>query len=124
MNFKIINKNTFYIKINKSYKNIDLDNCDEIIKKVLVSIRKKYAFNILGFFEVNIYDIKDITTIFLFKKVGDDTFYNNIDLKINNNINYINFEIDDFVLLNSYKKDKNIYKICEHYYFNEYNLQY
>lgn len=121
MKFEIIDKSTFQVKINTSYKRINKENQTNIIKELLLLIKKRYAIDIYGFYEVNIYTYNNLFTIMLFKRINrDDSFYNTIDLKIINHSKELDIIIDDFILKNT----KNIYKICEHYYIKSLNLHY
>lgn len=121
MNFKVINNKEFIVRLNNSYKKLNIENQNKIIKEILILIKKRYAYNIYGFFEVNIYNIKDLITILKFyKKDKDDYFGKMIDLKIINHNKKEDIIIDNLVL----KKSNNIYKICEHYYIKNLNLQY
>lgn len=120
MNFKIINNKEFVVKVNCSYKKINLDTQNKTIKDILILIKKRYAYNIYGFFEVNIFNIKELITILLFKKINEDNYYKTIDLKIINHNKIIDLDYDDIEL----KDTKNIYKKCEHYSIKNLNLQY
>ena len=121
MKFEVIDNNSFQVRLNTSYKKINRDNQTDVIKNILLLIKKRYALNIYGFYEVNIYYIDIFVTIIKFKKLNNnDSFYNTIDLKIINHDKKINIEIDDFLLENN----KNIYKMCEHYYIKKLNLHY
>ena len=130
MKYQLINKNKFIIYLNSSYMNLNKDNLYDSIKNILIKVRKKYAYDIYGYYDVNIYETKNLRTIIEFiKKDQDDYFKNNIDLKIS----YINkdfiLRIDDYTLLNNFLisskeiKDSDIIKICEHYSIENLNLQ-
>ena len=119
MKFKIIDKKSFIIYLNNSYKKIDKDNSKNIIKDIIMLIKKRYSYNFSGIYEVNIYNVKDLSTLLLFEKIDNDSFlYNSVDLKIINHKEQLNIIIDDFTLLDN----KNIYNICEHYSIDEVNL--
>ena len=120
MNFKVINNKKFIIKINNSYKELNIDNQNTIIKDILILIKKRYAYNVYGYYEVNIYNIKDLITILIFNKLNSDDYYKTIDLKIINHNKNIKIEYDDYEL----KSTKNIFKKCEHYSIKNLNLQY
>ena len=133
MNFKIVDNNTFIVKINSSYAILNENNQTKFIKDTLIKIRKRYSTNIYGFYDVDIYKIKKILTIIIFrKKDNDNMFYNTIDLKIKNHELELNIVVDDFLLLNDYNskkiikgsnlKSKDVFKICEHYRVEKHNL--
>ena len=121
MKFEIINKNSFIIKLNNSYKILNKDNQDDIIKKIITIIRKRYGYNVLGFYEVNIYKVSSMFSLLLFTKINNDRLYNNIDLRIINHNTDISLYIDDYEIMNkNYLKSSDIeigdiYKLCEHY---------
>ena len=119
MKFKIIDKKISIIYLNNAYKEINENNSKEIIKEIILLIKKRYSYNIYGFYEVNIYKVKKISTIIIFKKRdNDELFYNTIDLKIIHHKKTIDIFVDDFSLSNN----NEIYKICEHYSVDEVNL--
>ena len=131
MNYKIIDNNTFIVKINSSYATLNENNQMKFIKETLIKLKKKYSCNIYGFYDVDIYKVKRLLTIIIFKrKDSDNMFYNTIDLKINNHELDLNIIVDDFLLLNDYKNEVNgsilnnedVYKICEHYRVEMHNL--
>lgn len=130
MKYQLINKNKFIIYLNSSYMCLNKENLYDSIKNILIKVRKRYAYDIYGYYDVNIYEIKCITTVIEFiKKDQDDYFKNNVDLKIN----YINkdykIRIGDYALLNNFLissndiKGSDIIKICEHYSIENLNLQ-
>lgn len=109
MKFSIIDEDNFNIYINNKYLTFDSNDQRELynsLKKILISIRKKYAINIYGFFEVDIYTIRALGTILKFHKKDDDSLiYKTVDLKIiehENNDVYLKFE--DYDLIKKYKK--------------------
>jgi len=110
MKFLIYDDNNFKITINNKYIDFKYDNEEELyenLKNILISIKKKHAFDIYGFYEVNIYTIKNICTILEFSKKDDNHLYKTIDLKIIKNTNknvYLKF--DDYFLIKEYKKVK------------------
>ena len=110
MKFLIYDDNNFKITINNTYIDFKYDNEEELyenLKNILISIKKKHAFDIYGFYEVNIYTIKNICTILEFSKKDDNHLYKTIDLKIIKNTNknvYLKF--DDYFLIKEYKKVK------------------
>ena len=132
MNFSIINERCFIVKINNSYLELNEEDIYDKLKKVLINIRKRYAYDIYGFYDVEIYEIKNFITILKFyKKDDDELFRNTIDLKINKINRRINIVFDDYFLINKcqnidkdvnkYKinseliKKEDIIKLCEHY---------
>ena len=132
MNFSVINERCFMIKINNSYLELNEEDIYDKLKKVLINIRKRYAYDIYGFYDVEIYEIKNFITILKFyKKDDDELFRNTIDLKINKINRRINIVFDDYFLINKcqnidkdvnkYKinseliKKEDIIKLCEHY---------
>lgn len=131
MNFNLIDEKEYIIKLNYSHKLIEKD-INDIVKELLIIIRKKYNYDIYGFYNVDIYDIPNIVMIIHFKKKDEDNYYiKNIDLKINIHKEDIIIKLDDYMLLNNYKekidyntiyssniKKEDVYKFCEHYYIN------
>ena len=132
MNFSIINERCFVVRINNSYLELKEEDIYDKLKKVLINIRKRYAYDIYGFYDVEIYEVKNFITILKFyKKDDDELFRNTIDLKINKINRRINIVFDDYFLINKCQnidKDVNKYKInselikkeeiiklCEHY---------
>ena len=121
MKFKILDKNSFIIYLNNFYKKKVNSNSKEVIKDILLLIKKRYDYNIFGYYEVNIYRVKDLLTILLFKRIDNDNMlYNSIDLKIIEHKKMIDYSVNDFYI--NCDKSNNIYKICEHYSINEVNL--
>lgn len=111
MKFSIKDDNNFDIYVNNEYLNFDSDNENGLynsLKKILINVRKKYGISIYGFFEVDIYKIKNIGTVLKFSKKDDDNFISKtIDLKIiehSDNDIYLKFE--DYFLIKKYKKFK------------------
>ena len=124
MKFKVLNKNTFIVYLNSFYKKID-SNSKEIIKSIIILIKKRYAYNIYGYYEVNIYRINNLLSILLFNRLDNDMLlYNSIDLKIIEKNSKIKYKIDDFTIIEDDKElnDNDIYKICEHYSIDDVNL--
>lgn len=112
MNVTIIDNDRFDVYINSSYIDFDnhSDNKDnelyDNLKKILISVRKKYSLNIFGFYDVDIYYINSFATILRFSKKDDDSIlYKNVDLKIvehdSDNV-YLKFE--DFCNIKYFKK--------------------
>ncbi|MBO5376733.1 MAG: hypothetical protein J6A52_07795 [Bacilli bacterium] len=108
MKFSIIDDNNFSIYANNKYLKDNKEKEEELyetLKKVLISIRKKYAFDIYGFYEVNIYSIENIGTLLNFYRKDDDNFiYKTIDLKIIKNPSedvYLKFA--DYYIIEKYK---------------------
>lgn len=111
MKFSIIDDNNFTIYINNNYLNNefeDEENLYESLKKILIEIRKKYAYDIRGFYEVNIYSIENIGTILNFFRKDDDNFiYKTVDLKIiKNTSENIYLKFDDYYIIEKYKNIK------------------
>lgn len=131
VNFKIINDNSFIVKVNCDYIKFNDENIYEQIKRILINIRKRYAYDIYGFYDVEISYIEKFMTILKFiKKDEDEIFRNTIDLKISKNNKSINLKFNDYFLISNYLvsinnnkyeidskliKDKDILKLCEHY---------
>ena len=122
MYFEIIDDKHFIIRLNSSYKKINENNKNDIIKSLLILLKKRYAYNILGFYEVNIYNSSNMFSYILFTKINNsDGIYNNIDLKINLHRKDLFLNIDDYeIIKENYIKcsdinNEDIYKICEHY---------
>lgn len=121
MKFSIIDSNNFKIYINNEYEKFNYENDDELydsLKKILTNIRKKYAFNIYGYYEVDIYNLKEIATILYFQKKDEDSsLYKTVDLKIikkEENDIYIKFSDYFFIqkkLLKYIKKKNNNFYI-------------
>lgn len=133
LNFDFINDKEYIVKINYANKIINKD-INDMVKEILINLRKKYALEINGFYEIDIYDIPNLIKIIHFKKKDEDNYYiKTIDLKINIYKDDIPLFFDDYSLLTKYKekikyntilsstiKKEDIYKLCEHY---NYNLQ-
>ena len=124
MKFETIDKKSFIIYLNSFYKKIDSNSSKEVIKNIILLIKKRYSYNICGFYEVNIYRVKGLLTIMVFKRMdNDEILYNSVDLRIIEHKGTINYSIDDFVLTcNKELNNNDIYKICEHYSIDEVNL--
>ena len=127
MKFNIINKNSFVIYLNSSYIKDTEEISKESIKNIILLIKKRYSFKIFGFYEVNIYKIKNLINILVFKKIdNDELFFNSVDLKIINHKELIRIDFDDFKLTENINFNNinsfNVYKICEHYSINDLNL--
>lgn len=130
LNFEIIDSNNFKVKINSSNKILNELSKEDKIKRIMLDLKKKYSFNIYGFYEVDIYNVNNFVTIYIFKrKDEDDYLYKTIELKINEHKNVPKISVDDFTLLKKYNKNivennkilsdivkkDDIYKLCEHY---------
>ncbi len=137
LKFKIIDDYNFIIKVNTSYMGLLDDNLYDNLKKILINLRKRYYYEINGFYEVEIYEVKNFFYLIKFSKKDDDVFNNNIDLKIIKNNKEIDLSFEDYFLLEEYnpifKKDKyvicssnidkkDVIKLCE-FYDVELNLQ-
>lgn len=139
MKLKILNNSTFIIYINSSFLVFNKDNLYDNLKSILIRVRKKYACDIYGYYDVDIYNISPFRTMIKFnKKDDDDLFRNTIDLKIN----YYNKDIkvyfkdylviksysfktynNSFYLDNNYLKKNDIVRLCEFYDIENLNLQ-
>lgn len=123
MNITIIDDNKFDIYVNNLYINFNSDSNDndnelyDNLKKILINVRKKYALNIFGFYEVDIFYVKNYATILKFvKKDEDSVMYKNVDLKIvEHDSNNVYFKFEDF-FLNKYFKEIRFYN--SYYYAN------
>ncbi len=111
MKFSVIDDDNFDIYVNNKY--LDFNNSDEqslydYLKKILINIKKKYAVNIFGFYEVDIYKICNIGTLLRFNKKDDDDFiYKTIDLKIvEHDTDEVYLRFDDYFLIKDYKNIK------------------
>lgn len=140
MNFNIKDDNNFIININSSLLELNEDNLYDELKKILINIRKKYAYNIYGFYNVDIYHLDPFLTILKFeKKDKDDYFSKSIDLKIIRHESDIKLTFKDYLLVKDYNnvnikngrinikskeiKKEDVYKLCEHYTIESLNLQ-
>lgn len=76
----------------------------ELLKKILVGLKKNYQISIYGFYAVKIYVLEKLGFLFLFQKIEDDLFSNQtIDLKIELHLKpnvYLSFE--DYDIISSY----------------------
>ena len=127
MNYEVIDNKTFIVKI------ININNTlddERLIKEILIRIRKRYAVNIYGFYEVDLYNVKNILNILIFRKTDNDNIFSNtIDLKIKKHSNDLNININNDYIIDNYNKkiktdSNNIYKYCEHYSVDNINLLY
>ncbi len=130
MKYQLLDNNKFLTEINNSYMHLNKDNLYDYLKNILIKVKKKYNYDIYGYYDVFIYEIGNLKTVIEFiKKDKEDFFKNSIDLKIN----YVNKDVkillDDYTILNRFSiyskdiKDKDIIKICEHYSIENLNLQ-
>lgn len=124
MNFSIIDDNNFKLYINNKYISFNYDDEDELyesLKNILITLKKKYAFDIYGFYEVNIYQIKDICTILIFSQKDDSMLYKTVDLKIiKNSLKDVYLKFDDYFLIQEYD---NIKYLHNNYYINAENIK-
>lgn len=112
MNITIIDDNKFDIYVNNLYINFNSDSNDnnnelyDNLKKILINVRKKYALNIFGFYEVDIFYVENYATILKFvKKDEDSIMYKNVDLKIiEHDSDNVYFKFEDFLLNKYFKK--------------------
>ncbi len=137
MRFNLIDDDTFVVKINSSYMILDDDSLYDKIKKILIDIRKRYHYDIYGFYDVDIFYVENFLTILKFlKKDSDDYFDKTIDLKITKHSKELEISFDDFDIFDinehffdkgkikgSLFNKKDIIKYCEFYSFSD-NLQY
>ena len=124
MNFSIIDDNNFKLYFNNKYISFSYDDEDalyESLKNILITLKKKYAFNIYGFYEVNIYQIKDVCTILIFEQKDDSMLYKTVDLKIiKNSLKDVYLKFDDYFLIQNYD---NIKYFNNNYYINAENIK-
>lgn len=124
MNFSIIDDNNFKLYVNNKYISFSYDDEDELyesLKNILITLKKKYAFNIYGFYEVNIYQIKDVCTILIFEQKDDSMLYKTVDLKIiKNSLKDVYLKFDNYFLIQDYN---NIKYFNNHYYINAENIK-
>ena len=111
MKFSIIDDDSFDVYVNNKYldfNNADEENLYDYLKKILINIRKKYAMDIFGFFEVDIYKIGNIGTLLKFNKKDDDDFiYKTVDLKVvEHDTEDVYLKFNDYFLIKDYKKIK------------------
>ena len=124
MNFSIIDDNNFKLYVNNKYISFSYDDEDELyesLKNILITLKKKYAFNIYGFYEVNIYQIKEVCTILIFEQKDDSMLYKTVDLKIiKNSLKDVYLKFDDYFLIQNYD---NIKYFNNNYYINAENIK-
>ena len=124
MNFFIIDDNNFKLYVNNKYINFNYDDEDELyesLKNILITLKKKYAFDIYGFYEVNIYKIKELATILNFTKKDDSMLYKTVDLKIiKNSLKDVYLKFSDYFLIQEYD---NIKYLHNNYYINAENIK-
>ena len=100
MNIKFISKDLFVIKtiIN------DKMEINEKCKQLLKNIRKKYIYDIYGTYNVEIYYVNNFITIYVFRKIEEETFnYNCININIIKKKNNIPIIFKDYELVKEYK---------------------
>ena len=115
---------------------LDDGNLYDNIKKLLIHVRKKYHYDIYGFYNVDIYYVKNFLTIILFNKKDTDLFNNTIDLKITKHLKELSIKLEDYYLTYDYLKylnkglikgsyidNKDIIKLSEFYSVELVNLQ-
>lgn len=129
MNFNIIDKNTFIVKLNNSFLEINEQDEKDKLNKLLFQIKKRYSYDIYGFYDVDIYYINNFITIIKFKRKDDDEYFRkNINLKINRHLKEKRLHFNDYFLIDKYKNKiinnslkgsdidkKDILRLCEHY---------
>ena len=136
MKFERIDDTSFLLKVNSSYMTLDDGNLYDNIKKLLIHVRKKYHYDIYGFYNVDIYYVKNFLTIILFNKKDTDLFNNTIDLKITKHLKELSIKLEDYYLTYDYLKylnkglikgsyidNKDIIKLSEFYSVELVNLQ-
>ena len=139
MKFILVNNNKYIFYINSSFLVFSKENLYDNLKKILIKVRKKYAYDIYGYYDVDIYNISSFRSLLIFnKKDDDDLFRNTIDLKINFYNKNINTYFNDYLIVKNYSFKVNnnkfyidkellnkndIYKLCEFYDIENLNLQ-
>lgn len=123
LNLSFNNGNYFVVFVNNLYLDFDLeDNLYECLKKILLNLKKRYAIDIYGYFETDIYKIDNVGTFLEFNRIDDDSFnIKNIDLKINihNSVDaYLKFS--DYFIIDKYK---NIEYKNGYYYIDAKNIE-
>lgn len=110
MRFSQIDDEHFDIYINNLYLTFDIEKDDELydsLRKILINIRKKYAYDIYGFYEVNIYVVENLCTILRFAKKEENIICKTIDLKIiKNNNKSVFLEFDDYFIIKDFDNKK------------------
>lgn len=110
MKLSFLSDEEFKIYINKEYLNIALEDEKELyesLKKILLNMRKRYSYNIYGFYEVNIYRINELGYLFIFTKKEDSFLCKTIELKIvKNNSEDVYFEFENYEEIFKNKKVK------------------
>lgn len=109
MKFSIVNDERFNIYVNNKYLEFskDEDLLYDSLKKILLNIKKRYDYDVFGFYQVDIYIIEDVATILEFYKKDESFISKTIDLKlVIHNQNDIYLKFIDFLLIKKYKKIK------------------
>lgn len=109
MKFSIVNDERFNIYVNNKYLEIskDEDLLYDSLKKILLNIKKRYDYDVFGFYQVDIYIIEDVATLLEFYKKDESFISKTIDLKlVIHNQNDIYLKFIDFLLIKKYKKIK------------------
>ena len=95
--FKLFVNNYFFDKISYESK----EELTALLKSITVKLKNTYGIIISGFYEVNIYILKNIGIEFRFNKCDNYTFSNKvIDLKMTVNLEptiYLGFDNHDYV---------------------------
>ena len=106
MKLTLDENDNFTVFINNNYIDFDISetNIYASLKKILLTLRKRYAISIYGYFETNIYNIENIGVILNFKKLDEDNFdIKNIDLKIKIHDCNPFLKFNDYFLIKKYK---------------------
>lgn len=106
MNLLKETNDTFIIFINEDYLilNKEEKTLYDSIKKILITLKKRYALNIYGYFETIINYIPKIGTIIYFNKIDDDNLnINIIDLKIIFKEKDCKLKFKDYFLIKDYE---------------------
>jgi len=109
MKFSVIDENTFNIYVNNQYLSFskEEDSSYDSLKKILINLKKRYGYDIYGYYQVDIYKIDDIATILKFNKKEESLMCKTIDLKLVHHIsNNIYLKFNDFYLIKKYKNVK------------------
>ena len=109
MKFSVIDENTFNIYVNNKYLSFSKDDESlyDALKKILINVKKKYGYDIYGFYQVDVYKIDNIAIILEFKKKEESLICKTVDLKlVHHSSNNIYLKFNDLYLIKKYKKVK------------------
>lgn len=119
MKFDLLKDNKFILYVNSSYLVFEKEKLYDNIKKLMIKVRKKYNYDIYGYYDVDIYDLDRFRTILVFNKKDNDEFFRNtIDLKINYHSKTLKVSYDYLI-----NKEEDIISLCEFYDMKNLNLQ-